>query len=218
MKPASGRQPCGRQQQLCRLATCCHRTLRFPEISEITRREICTWEFGLWRGGPQVGPDLPRRVWCPTAIPQGQPGQVWSRRRGGSPLALGWGNRRRGYSDGEAAILVFLSLSSSSSCRASSSRWERQGEASPWVGAVATACRPAGGVEGGCGDSMASLGKPPAGVEAAGVSPQEKRSNSMPESGEVRAGVRKWRWRQRHSDTHWHLCGDRFNCCWKSCS
>lgn len=85
----------------------------------------------------------------------------------------------------------------SSSCSCSSREGLAEGG-----GAAATACRPAGGEDGGWGEVMASLGKPPAGVEAAGVSPQENRSNSMPESGDVRAGVRKWRWRQRHVSTH----------------
>lgn len=99
-----------------------------------------------------------------------------------------------------AAPSSFFSFSfSASSSSTSCSSWEEHGDGG---GRVATACKPAGGEDGGWGEQIASLGKPPAGVEAAGVSPQENRSNSMPESGEVRAGVRKCRWRQRQVSTH----------------
>lgn len=95
---------------------------------------------------------------------------------------------------------------------------QTEGEVATATREEAVASAPAGGITTlGTGDSSARRGLPPTGVEAAGVRPHENRSNSMPESGEVRAGVRKWRCRQRHSeDTHWHLWGDRLSCCWKS--
>lgn len=84
MKPASGKQP--RRKQHGRLSACRHRPPKFPERSEITRREICTWEFGLWRGGRRLV------LVCPAVVC-------------GTPQPFPWATRGRcGADEGEAHL------------------------------------------------------------------------------------------------------------------
>lgn len=158
--PASGRRPCGRRPRLTASPPAVPGRRGSPKEARSLVEKFVPGSLDYGKGAGGCAPSL-----C------GAPG----------PPPGG----RHGADDGEAHLWHFLDEAiaavasqegrsgpcslpvssppspSSSSCGAPPGWREEQGGASPWAGAAAAAaaaCRPAGGEEGGCGDSMASRG------------------------------------------------------------